>query len=371
MKISLIGPVFPYRGGIAHYTAILALSLENKHQLQTISFLRQYPGWLYPGRSDKDPSQNPIQVPAKFILDPIFPWTWAQALNSIRIFRPNLVITQWWTTFWALPFAYLNARLKKMGIKTAYLVHNVMPHESRPWDRWLAKQALSKANHFIVQTQSEVRQLSELVSNANIHSCYIPPFFKLAENVISSEVARRKLNIPLHERIFLFFGFVRPYKGLEFLLQAFKELQNRDKNNRLLITGEFWGDKSSYLTKIEAYGLSESVTIIDKYIPNEQLPVVFGAPDCLVVPYKGGTQSAVASTGLAFGLPLIVTERIAKSISSEFMSKIKVTSSQDINELVEAMASIKRRDLFEPATPIRDKFSWDQMVKIVGEIGIQ
>lgn len=371
MKISLIGPVYPYRGGIAHHTAMLASALIHKgHAVKTVSFKRQYPGWLYPGKSDKDPSQRPIHTPAEFLLDPFSPWTWVKTAEKIIQLNPNLVITQWWTTFWALPFSFLNTRLSHAGIKTVFLIHNVIPHEQRPWDRWFSKLALTKAKDFIIQTQTESDRLIHLVPDANIHLCHIPPFFELVQQVISPQAARRELKLPENEKIFLFFGFVRPYKGLSFLLDGFKELQKKDQQARLLIAGEFWDDKSSYFKKIEALGLSEHITIIDQYIPNERLPVIFGAADCLVAPYTGGTQSAVASTGLAFGLPMIVTAQIAANISDEYMKNIHVIRSQDIQELADVMTLVDRRNSIELTPAILHDHGWDPMVKIIEHVGL-
>lgn len=370
MKISLIGPVYPYRGGIAHHTAMLSSALMRaNHTVKTVSFRRQYPGWLYPGKSDKDPSQQPIHTPAEFLLDPFSPWTWKKAAEHIIQFQPDQVITQWWTTFWALPFSFLNARLSRAGIKTGYLIHNVIPHEPRAWDRWLAKLALSKAENFIIQTQAESNRLIKLVPNANIELCHIPPFFELAQRVVPPAIARKELNIPENEKVFLFFGFVRPYKGLLLLLEAFKILQEKQPQTRLLIAGEFWDDKSSYLKKIKAMGLSERITIIDQYIPNEELPVIFGAADCLAAPYTGGTQSAVASTGLAFGIPMIVTAQIAANISEIYRQSIKSIATQDAHELATVMSLVKRRTLFEPQPAIAHNHGWDPMVKMIEHMG--
>lgn len=371
MKISLIGPVYPYRGGIAHHTAMLASHLaRHNHAVQVISFRRQYPGWLYPGASDKDPSQAAIRTPAELILDPLYPWTWEQAAQIIRAYQPELAITQWWTTFWAIPLAYQTARLNRAGIKTAFLIHNVLPHEQRPWDRWLAKLALAKAREFIIQTPAETQRLIKLVPTAKIHLCQIPPYHALMQASLPQAEARRELSLPADEKVFLFFGIVRPYKGLHFLLEAFKALQSIDPNTHLLIAGEFWEDKSNYLKKIEMLGLSERVAIVDQYIPNERLPLIFGAADCLVAPYTGGTQSAVVSTGLAFGLPMIITKQIAAGIPANRLGNIQVIPTQDQHSLIQAMAGIERRRETAPSPKPADHQGWDHLVKTIEKMSL-
>ena len=369
MRICLVGPVYPYRGGIAHHTAMLASALEkHNHFVHTISFKRQYPAWLYPGKSDKDPSEHPIRTQAAFILDPFIPWTWEQAVREIQKSQPTLVVTQWWTTFWALPFFYLNAMLRKSGIKTVFLIHNVMPHEQRFWDRWLSKLALMQANEYIVQTQAESDRLKKMFPKASIHLCYIPPYFDLNSRTLSKEDARKDLGLPLDEKIFLFFGIVRPYKGLLFLLDAFKAMLLDKPNSRLLIAGEFWQDKSIYLDRIEQLNLTDRISIIDQYLPNEKVPVIFAAADCLVAPYTAGTQSAVVSTGLAFGLPMIITEQIAAGVSEENLRSIKVIAPQDIEGLAKAMAEIEITREKQPPETCTGENDWVLMAKTIEEI---
>ena len=323
MKITLIGPVYPYRGGIAHHTAMLAQALQmEQHSVQVVSFKRQYPAWLYPGISDKDPSQQAITTPAQYLLDPLYPWTWEQAVQTVHAFEPKLILTQWWTTFWAIPFTFLNYRLSKGGVRTGYIIHNVMPHEQRAWDHWLATSALRQGQAFIAQTRQEAERLSKILPAAKVSICPIPPYSMLKTKSISKETAREQLGWPEEGKIFLFFGIVRAYKGLRVLLEAFGNLRQKGIYPRLVIAGEFWEDKTSYIQQIERLQLTSQVTILDQYIPNEQLPTLFSAADCLVAPYTGGTQSAVVSAGLPYELPMIVTEQIAEGILPENRQQI-------------------------------------------------
>jgi glycosyltransferase involved in cell wall biosynthesis len=129
VRLSIVGPVYPYRGGIAHYTMHLARKLiACGHEIQVISFYRQYPAWLYPGESDKDPSDNPMIVPAEYLLAPLLPWTWVKAARRIREFEPDIVVIQWWTTFWAPAFWLLAKWLRNRGLQVIYMIHNVLPN---------------------------------------------------------------------------------------------------------------------------------------------------------------------------------------------------------------------------------------------------
>ena len=143
MKIYLIGPVYPFRGGIAHQTTQLKKTMDRLgHQANVISFHRLYPRFLYKGVSDKDPSSHPEIVEADFILDPFLPSTWNLAITKIVQGAPDIVLIQWWTTFWSIPYLYIASALRRQGIRTTYLIHNVLPHEQKIWDPWLARAAL-------------------------------------------------------------------------------------------------------------------------------------------------------------------------------------------------------------------------------------
>ncbi len=156
MKITIIGPVTPYRGGIAHFTTLLAAKLtKTGHDVQVISFRKQYPTWLYPGESDKDHSPRRLQVDAGFILSPLNPQSWRKALKLILDFNPRQVLFPWWVTIWVPAFHFLIKELKRRSIIVSILVHNTLPHEPHPWDRFLARKALKDANQFIVMTEKE------------------------------------------------------------------------------------------------------------------------------------------------------------------------------------------------------------------------
>lgn len=345
MRFSLIGPVYPYRGGIAHYTATLDRALEKAdHETQLLSYLRQFPSWLYPGASDKDPSQQPITSNAEYILDPFYPWTWIDCVNKIAVFHPDLIVIQWWTTFWALPDAVIAKLLHRKGFRVSYLIHNVMPHEAKTWDPWLAKLALSTADSFIVQTQNEKPRLEALIPNANTHICHLPIFSMFSEEKISRHEARKLLEIPPNSAVVLFFGIVRPYKGLDMLIDAIAQLKGLEKPPYLVIAGEFWESKDHYLEQIESKGLVQQVLIVDRYIPNEEVRIYFSAADVVVAPYTAGTQSAVAKVAMAFGMPLVVTKQVAEGIDESYKNQLHIAPAGDSIALAEAIHSALSHD---------------------------
>ena len=360
MKIVLIGPVYPYRGGIAHYTTSLALALRKAgHEVRVISFKRQYPAFLYPGKSDKDPSENPVRVEAEYLLDPLYPWTWWSTARSILAAPPDFVVIKWWVTFWGLAFGAL-IRLLGKHVKTAYLIHNVLPHESRIWDRMLARFALHPAPAFIVQAASQHERLLGLLPNANVNFCSHPAYGRFAEHSLPKVEAREQLGLPSDVPVFLFFGIVRPYKGLKHLLEA---LAKTDPAIHLVVAGEFWGDASAYEQQIERLGLSQRITLINQYIPNEQAHVIFSAADALVAPYVGGTQSGVVERANGYGMPVILTDAIANGEERSF-ENVRIVPAGDEDMLASAMTELAATPR-QVVAPRPGQDDWQRMVKTI------
>ncbi len=305
MKYVLIGPTYPYRGGISHYTTLLYHHLRAAHEVKLYSFKRQYPAFLFPGRTDKDPSRAPLRADCEYLLDPSNPLTWLETFRRIKAERPDTLILQWWVPYWALTFASLAFLVRKFTpIKVLFICHNVLPHEESAIDRFSAKMTLGQGHWFIVQSQKDLLDLQGLLPQAEVRKTALPIYDAFQAEIMDAAQAKKSLG--LDGPVILFFGFVRKYKGLKYLIQAMPEVL-RSVGARLLIVGEFWEDKQPYLQLIEELGLAQAVTIVDRYIPNEELGLYFSAADVVVLPYVDATQSAIVSLAYAFDRPVITT----------------------------------------------------------------
>lgn len=363
MKITLIGPVYPYRGGIAHYTTLLASNLQAAgHTVRMISFKRQYPSWLYPGESDRDTSQNPLVFPAQYKLDPLYPWTWFQTAREIAQAKPNLVIIQWWTTFWSPALSVIARLLRARGLRVVYLIHNVMPHEARFWDRWLSRLALSPAHAFIAQSEREAARLRLLLPKARVEITPLPVYNMFSESPMTGEEARAKLELPLDQPVVLFFGIVRPYKGLRYLLQAFEILKKQHFSGRLLIAGEFWEPLSEYQALIAELGIADQVHIFNRYIPNEDIPTFFNAADLFVAPYIDGTQSASAKLALGFSLPMVLTRCVVDETLAQ-QPDIWQVNEKDAQALANAITNALEHSRGRRPQPALD--DWSRVVQVI------
>jgi glycosyltransferase involved in cell wall biosynthesis len=369
MRFCVIGPVFPYRGGIAHHTTYLIQALQaNHHVVQVVSFHRQYPGWLYPGQSDRDPSAEPNRVDAEFILDPFSPGRCFQAAQFINNFHPDLTIIQWWTTFWAPADALLACLLRRRGHRVSFLIHNTLPHELKLWDPLLAKLALRQGQYYVVQTDAEGARLRSLLPDANIRLCLMPIFRRFKEQKTPREEARRRLGLQETSVILLFFGIVRRYKGLSHLLKALSILKQKGIQVRLIIAGEFWEDLHTYQNLIAAWDLIEQVTIDNRYIPDEEAHLLLSAADVLVAPYTAGTQSAAAALGIGYGLPLILTEQVARGINLENLPWFRVVPPGDPPAIAQAVQNLSEEINFL-RTSIQDfPEGWSRIVSVFEEL---
>jgi D-inositol-3-phosphate glycosyltransferase len=321
--LAIIGPVYPFRGGIAHFNSHLALHLQDQgNRVSVFSFRRQYPSWLYPGESDRDPSLKPLQVPAKFLLDPFYPWTWFDTMSAIEKSQPDVIIVPWWVTFWAPAFGILIRSLQKK-FPVIVLIHNVIPHENKFWDKSLTRFALAKATGYITQTEEQYRKLLELLPKASdrVRVCSHPIYDLISGKQIEQVEARKQLNLPLDRKNLLFFGIVRSYKGLHQLIDAMAILEKRGKAPTLAIAGEFWEKVEDYQHHIHQAGLGDLVRIFPGYQPDEKLPLYFSAADLLVAPYLRGTQSGVVKLALGAGLPVLLSTSITDPLLEQLVGK--------------------------------------------------
>jgi glycosyltransferase involved in cell wall biosynthesis len=369
MKYVLIGPTYPYRGGIAHYTTLLYQHLSAVHDTQLYSFKRQYPAFLFPGKTDKDPSASPLQVPCEYLLDPLNPFTWVGTFRRIQRERPDAVILQWWVPYWAPALGSVAFLLRRFTpAKVLFICHNVLPHEGSIVDRFLTRLALAQGQYFIVQSQKDLDNLKALVPHAQTVRTVLPLYD--GEQWEATDQAAAKNALGLAGPVVLFFGFVRKYKGLEYLIQAMPAVL-RCIPAQLLIVGEFWKDRDAYLQMMQELGLQQQVTVVDRYVANEEIGLYFSAADVVVLPYVDATQSAVISLAYAFDKPVITTDvgglpEVVKDGETGF-----VVPSRDAAALAAAMVKYFQEDCAPRFTANiraqRDTLSWAGLVKLIDE----
>jgi glycosyltransferase involved in cell wall biosynthesis len=372
VKIAIIGPTHPFRGGIAHHTTLLYRHLRDRHDVRFYAFRRQYPMWLYPAATDRDPSARPLAEPGvEHALDSVNPLTWVGVARSVRRFDPDAVILPWWVAFWAPQF-WTITRLATLGrrARVVFICHNVVEHEPSRLRLALTRAVLSGGDRFIVHSEEDRRNLERLVPGAAVTRALLPSFGTVAGQAPPRAVARERLGLPGDARVLLFFGFVRPYKGLRHLVEAMPRIVEAT-GARLVIAGEFWHDRQDYLDRIEALGLREHVTVLDRYLPNEEVAELFAAADLVVQPYETATQSAVTQIAFDLGRPVLVTSvgglpEIVRHGETGYV--VPPADPAAIAEAVTDFFANARGPAMETAAAgDRDRFSWPRFVDVVEE----
>ena len=266
MKIAIVGPAFPLRGGIADFNEAFANALQLEgHDVVIYSFYFQYPGILFPGSSQTSTGNKPEQIRIEPTLSSINPISWFKTAKKITNEKPDLVIIRYWLPFMAPSLGTLAGNLRKKNIKVIAITDNVIPHESRAGDNMLTKYFINKCDGFITLSRSVLKDLEKFTTNK--HKVFLPhPLYNIFGESISKEQARKELGLSRDEKIILFFGLIRKYKGLIMLLDAMSDKRIRDRKIKLLVAGEFYEDKNLYLQKIKSNDLTEAVILRTNFI---------------------------------------------------------------------------------------------------------
>ncbi len=302
-----IGPVYPYRGGIAQFLETMHATLQARgHTSALVSFRRQYPDLLFPGKTQytTDPPTTPVEAPR--LIDTLNPWSWFKTARAVIRQKPEVLVFMHWMPFFAPAYGFIAWRVRKQGIRVLAVVHNALPHEPRPGDRMLSRYFLKACDGLVVLSstvEAEIEQLGITVPVVRSHHPVYDRFGPLQPRV----EARDGLGLPQDAPVLLFFGFIRKYKGLQVLLDAMPAVLARRPDVRLVIAGEFYENEAEYRTQIDRLGLKEALHLHAEYIPEDQVPVFFSAADVVVQPYLSASQSGIAQVAYHFERPLIVT----------------------------------------------------------------
>lgn len=309
VKVALLGPTHPYRGGIAHYTTLLARAFAARHDVAMISFTRLYPGLLFPGATQFDASGAAIQppVPAARVVDSLLPWTWTEAGRRLRRAQPDLLIVPWWHPFFGPSLGTAARAARPRGAaapKRVFLCHNVEPHEPAPWLRAAAAYGLGAADGFLVHARSEAKRLERYARGRPVRVHPHPTYEVFHEGAPDRERARAAVGA--QGRTILFFGYVRPYKGLADLLAALA-LARPDSWDQLFVVGEFYEPRERYAAALDHPALAGKVRVVDRYVANEEVAAYVAAADVVALPYREATGSGIAQVAFGGGTPVIAT----------------------------------------------------------------
>lgn len=348
-RFSIVGPMHPLRGGIAqHTTGIVREARARSHEVRVLSYRRQYPDVLFPGRTqfDTEPAPAEALVDVDAAIDSIDPRTWFGTASRIAEFGADLVLFQRWHPFFSPALATIAGRVRGRA-RIAWMVHNARPHEGGvPWGP-LLRVGYRAEDVCFVHAAAEDEALRALGVRSQVRHVRMPSPGQVRR--VGAEDARRRLGLGAEEVVFLFFGHVRPYKGVDVLVRALEKLAGEGAPWRAIIAGEWYMDPAAIRAQIDGAGLADRVEILDQFLPQDRVDDVFAAATVVALPYVAGTQSAVVPLAYAYGRPVVTTRVGGLPEIVEDGATGRLVEPGDADGLAEALEEVRRGERFSGA----------------------
>lgn len=370
-KIIIIGPAYPLRGGgISTFNERLAREFIDEGSDTTIyTFSYQYPSFLFPGESQYSTDPPPEGIPIEIKINSINPLNWIKVGNEIKKIKPDIVVVRYWMPFMAPCLGTILRRIKKnKHTKIICIADNIFPHEKLPGEILLTKYFIKPVDAFITMSEKVLSDLYQFTKNKPAQ--FIPhPLYDNFGTIISKEEARKKLGINQNDKIILFFGFIRKYKGVDILLNAIKILDNESKieNLKLLIAGEFYDDEKNYQALLNDPEIKDHLILHTHFISNTDVKFYLCSADCVIQPYRSATQSGVTPLAYHFEIPMIVTNvgGLPALVPDKKVGLVAEPNAESIaNKIIEYFSL--GEDYFLPQLFVeKKKYSWGKMVQAI------
>ena len=304
MKIAILSCFYPYRGGISQFNACLFEELSKEHIVKAFNFKRQYPEFLFPGKTQfVTDDDEAVPVESTSLLDTANPFSYIKTLREIREWKPDVLIVRYWMSYFAPSLGYITRHMKK-HCKVISILDNVIPHEPHFFDAPLTRYFLKGSTGCVTLCEAVSKDLLDLNPDAR-YTVIQHPLYSHFGQKIDREEAEKKLELKHGMKNILFFGLIRTYKGLDILIEAFGMLP---EGYQLIIAGEPYGSFEKYQKLIDALPNKELVCTRLKYIKDSEVTDYFSAADIAVLPYRSATQSGISSVSYHFEVPMIVTD---------------------------------------------------------------
>ena len=362
MKVTILGPAYPYRGGLASIMETLARTFNGRgDSAEVLTFTVQYPSLLFPGKTQYTTDPAPEDLSIERVVNTTNPLNWIKVGRRLKRECPDIILMKYWTPFMAPCFGTI-ARIARSNGHTKVLcqIDNVEPHEHHIIDKPCNHYYLGAVDGFVYMSE-QVHQ--ELLAYTSVPMLFSPhPMFENFGKAVSKQEACDKISIDPSLNYTLFFGLIRDYKGLDMLLKAWAEW--RPEGRKLLVAGEFYASRDKYIKLIDDLGLKDEVVLHDRFIVDEDVRYYFSAADCLTLPYHTATQSGVTQIAYNFSMPMIVT-RVGGLPEIVPDGKVGLVCDPNVESLGDALRRIYEGDtlnvLREGFTEERKRFSWAAM----------
>jgi D-inositol-3-phosphate glycosyltransferase len=372
MNIIICGTAYPYRGGLASYNERLAKQfITDGDNVTILTFSLQYPGFLFPGKSQFSKTAAPEGLVIERKVNSINPFNWISVGRKIKKLKPDILIIKYWIPLMAPCFGTI-ARIAKSNRHTRVIsiFDNVIPHEKRFGDMLLTRYFTGSINGAVVMSKSVMADLSifrkDIPVKLNPH-----PLFDNFGFAVERAEALSKLNLDKTSSYLLFFGFIRAYKGLDLLIDAFSEKQLRNRNLKLIVAGEFYEDDAPYKELVKKHNLENDIIFFDRFINDDEVSLFFSIADLVVLPYKNATQSGVTQIAYHFEKPMLVTDvgGLSEIVADNKCGYVVKPEPKFITEAIIDFFDNKREEKF--ALGIKEekkRFAWDKLTAAITEV---
>ncbi|MBS1934403.1 MAG: glycosyltransferase [Bacteroidetes bacterium] len=370
-RVIIIGPAHPLRGGLATFDQRLAKEfLDEGFQCSIFSFSLQYPSFLFPGTTQysTEPAPKNIEIFSK--INSVNPLNWIVVGNELKRSNPDIIIVRYWLPFMGPALGSILRRVQKNHhTKIIAITDNVLPHEKRPGDTAFTKYFLKSCDAFITMSEKVMKDLRRFETTKPAKQVQHPLYDNFGE-AISKTDARKKLGIDANEKIILFFGFIRKYKGLDILLDAMADERIRSSNIKLLIAGEFYGDEKFYNEQIDRLKIADSLILRTDFIPDSEVKYYLCAADAVVQPYRNATQSGVTPLAYHFEKPMIVSNVGGLPVLVPH-EKVGLVAEPDPKSIADAIIHFYQlgENYFIPhLREEKQKYSWTALIKTITDL---
>ncbi|MCL2327058.1 MAG: glycosyltransferase [Bacteroidetes bacterium] len=368
-----IAPAYPLRGGIADFNEALTRSLcAQGFDASIISYGKQYPSLLFPGRTQFSTSTAPTDLRIATLLHSYNPFNWRKVANYIVNENPNVLLLHFWMPFFAPALGSIAKRVKKClpQVTICAVCHNFLPHERSRFDAALATYFAKRCDCFVAMSQSVLSDIQEFAPDKK--AIYTPhPMYDNFGEAVSKTEAAEALNLPADKNYVLFFGLVRKYKGLDLLLQAFAKKALNDKNIMLLVAGEFYENPEIYTKQIEELGIADRVIIHNEFIVHDRVRLYFSLADIVAQTYHTATQSGITQIAFHFNLPMLVTNvgGLSEIVKYREMGYVCEKNPQEIAEaLADFYENNRAEDFRKVVIAEKQKYSWERFVEMLEKV---
>jgi len=374
MKIIIIGTAYPYRGGIAAFNERIAYEyLKEGHEVEIYTFTLQYPSFLFPGKTQysDEPAPQGLKITRK--INAVNPFNWIKIGREIRKKTPDLLITKFWIPFLAPCLGTIEKMVRKnRKTRIISILDNIIPHEKRIGDKLFARYFVRATDGFIAMSKAVLSDLSFFdKKKPRLFSPH--PLYDHYGDILTEEIAKSALGLEQETKYVLFFGIVRPYKGLDLLIEAFADAKLHNLNVKLLVAGEFYEDEKPYLEQIQKFHLEEKILLHNHFIADSKVNLYFSACDIVAQPYKSATQSGVTQIAFHFEKSMLVTDvgGLSEIVPHGKIGYVVQPNPQDIADSLYDFFTQNRKRFFEQNVKTeKEKYAWSKMLEAIDQLSI-